>query len=61
MQSEATSQRFATTRVIGFIIGVLLFILFLTNPFGMPPKAAGVAAVTSMMASSGFLSAYLFR
>lgn len=51
MQPESTSARFPITRVIGFIIGILLFIIFLANPFGMPPKAAGVAAVASMMAS----------
>ena len=51
MRSEATGQSFQTTKVIGFISGILLFILFLANPFGLPPKAAGVAAVASMMAS----------
>jgi sodium-dependent dicarboxylate transporter 2/3/5 len=51
MRSEAPGQSFPTTKVIGFISGILLFILFLANPFGMPLKAAGVAAVASMMAS----------
>ncbi len=49
MRSEATGQSFQTTKVIGFISGILLFVLFLANPFGLPPKAAGVAAVASML------------
>lgn len=51
MQPETTGWPLPATKMIGFSVGILLFILFLANPFGMPPKAAGVAAVASMMAS----------
>ena len=36
--------------VVGFVLGLALFVLFLLNPFGLPPKAAAVAGVASLMA-----------
>lgn len=49
MQPETNGWPFPGTKMIGFSVGILLFILFLANPFGMSPKAAGVAAVASML------------
>ncbi len=49
MQPETTRWPLPATKMIGFSVGILLFIIFLANPFGLPPKAAGVAAVASML------------
>lgn len=37
------------SKIVGFVLGLVFFIIFLANPFGLPPKAAGVAAVASML------------
>ena len=46
--SEDQSSRVA--RYAGWALGISLFILFMANPFGMPDKAAAVAAVSALMA-----------
>jgi solute carrier family 13 (sodium-dependent dicarboxylate transporter), member 2/3/5 len=37
-------------KLAGFIAGISLFIFFLANPMDLPAKAAGVAAIASLMA-----------
>ncbi len=60
MQPETARWSLPATKVIGFSVGILLFILFLVNPFGLPPKAAGVAAVASMLPLATPFNAIVF-
>jgi sodium-dependent dicarboxylate transporter 2/3/5 len=48
---EQSGQAFSAGRIAGFVVGVVLFLILLLNPLGLPPEAAAVAAVAALMAS----------
>jgi sodium-dependent dicarboxylate transporter 2/3/5 len=50
MNTDMESRSPGFVKLAGFILGIALFIFFIANPLGLPPKAAGVAAVSSLMA-----------